>query len=57
MKDPIPFVKLYSQDTSWWSLSWRIYCPSDDAKLPRCCCQGWKEFQQIEANQTVSYDR
>jgi len=21
MKDPIPIVKLYSQDTSWWSLS------------------------------------
>jgi len=26
MTDPIPFVKLYSQDTSWWSLSWHIYC-------------------------------
>jgi len=21
MKDPIPIVKLYSQDTAWWSLS------------------------------------
>jgi len=21
IKDSIPFVKLYSQDTSWWSLS------------------------------------
>jgi len=30
------------------------------AKLPRYCCQRWKEFQQTEADQNlqqVSYDR
>jgi len=49
------FVKLYSQDTSWC-----IYCILDYAKLSRCCCQPWQEFQQTEADQNlqqISYDR
>jgi len=28
----------------------RIYCTSDYAKLPRYCCQLWKEFPQTEAD-------
>jgi len=43
-----------------WSLSWRFYCTSDYAKLPRYCCQRWKAFQKTEAYQNlqqVYYDR
>ena len=49
IKDPIPFLKLHSQDTSWWSWSHLTYLLHFRlCKTPPYCCQ------EIQADQTFN---